>query len=208
MQAQGTALSSPWKQTQVIFKGYGIIPTAIGIVVVGGVLRVLPHTALLPEARTVVDYSGRTALFGSLALALLSLNMAYEPAGQIAEAAARPWAVYRACRLALTTAFCIGTISVASPADAPYAGVVVFTLVGEGLLFARIAGSSLAWLLPLGHVLLSAVVGTDAFGNPFTWAWILERKLSFGGWLAALLLFISGLSLWSMSTASFDESAG
>lgn len=179
-----------------VLKGYRIGMSLSAATLIGVLLRLTPRHFTVPETNTLQTVVAPIDLLAGLAVAILSLLTAPEPAPQLSLTAPRDWQRLRIARLAGVCIWCCMCLIVAVPDQAAVAVSTTAALTGEGLLVAAI-NSRVGWLAPIAHVGAAMVFGTSVRGKVQWWAWILQPSPSLGDVCLGLVMFYLAVRLWS-----------
>ena len=113
-------------------------------------------------------------------------------------------------RLSIALALCGAAIGLLAAAAAaaynPHAGVVlnsgilsvaenVMGFAGIGLIFSLVTGGLIAWIAPLGLVAINQFALIAYYSEPLTWA--ARPATDRGGWIAAMVVYAAGLTIFT-----------
>ncbi|MET9348110.1 hypothetical protein [Streptomyces termitum] len=154
----------------------------------------------IPDFRHLVDYAVPVAAVVPVAYAVVLGTTLHSPMADLEYVSARPVSLYRRLQLIALTLFAAVLSALPLVFGLP---VEVFAAsvrnaaghLGLAVISARLFGSGLAWLLPLGTFGPTLLLGVGADNTPEWWAWSIHSvsspealALASALWLAALLL--------------------
>ncbi|WP_406861581.1 hypothetical protein ABZO31_14420 [Streptomyces sp. HUAS MG47] len=178
------------------------LPVAVGcataVAVVASVFA--SRRVAVPEFRYLVDFSVPVAELAPLAYAVLLAGTLFSPMAELERTSAQPMRRHRAVQL-LVLLGCAVALS-ALPLLAGASGEMVLAAarnavgyLGLGMIGARLFGSGLAWLPPLGMFGPTLLLGVRFDNTPEPWAWALHPAASTSAAVAAALLWLVGAAL-------------
>ncbi|MGY3337623.1 hypothetical protein ACVW0K_003722 [Streptomyces filamentosus] len=154
----------------------------------------------VPDFRHLVDYAVPVAAVVPVAYAVILGTTLHSPMADLEHVSARPFSLYRRLQLVGLTLF--ATVLAALPlAFGLHAEVFAASVrnaagyLGLALISARLFGSGLAWLLPLGTFGPTLLLGVGADNTPEWWAWSIHPASSPGALTLAVLLWLAALLL-------------
>ncbi|MFF9472781.1 hypothetical protein ACF1E9_09165 [Streptomyces roseolus] len=154
----------------------------------------------IPDFRHLVDYAVPVAVVVPVAYAVILGTTLHSPMADLEYVSARPVPLYRRFQLVALTLFAtaLSALPLAFGLPAEVFAVSARNAVGHlglAVISARLFGSGLAWLLPLGIFGPTLLLGVGADNTPEWWAWSIHPATSPGAltiasvlWLGALLL--------------------
>lgn len=173
-----------------------LLPASALIAAAVAVVHVLGPVFATPQMTAVgVEVLGPTALISGLLAALGVSVVLREPVSTLTRTGPRPVRAWRTARVLALVALTAGLLLVTSPAQHLAAISCTCALTGQALITARVLWDEVAWALPLLHVGMTITFGTDPFGTPHPWAWILTPEPSATHLTASLLLLTVGTLL-------------
>ncbi|MGW7068094.1 hypothetical protein ACWGII_20405 [Streptomyces sp. NPDC054855] len=152
----------------------------------------------VPEFRYLVDFSVPVAEIVPLAHAVVLATTLFSPMADLEQTAAQPMSRLRGGYLVVLLVLALGltALPLLSGATAEVFGSAARNVVGYlglGMISARLFGSGLAWLLPLGMFGPTLLLGVDSDNTPEPWAWSLHASSSTSAAVVAVLLWLTGV---------------
>lgn len=155
-----------------------------------------PRVAV-PEFRYLVDFSVPVAEVVPLAHAVILATTLFSPMADLEQTSAQPMRRHRAVYLVAPLALALGLSAL--PLLAGATGQVTLSTVrnvvgylGLAMISARLFGSGLAWLLPLGVFGPTLLLGVGNENTPESWAWSLHPATSTSAMALAAALWLAG----------------
>ncbi|MCK8677132.1 MULTISPECIES: hypothetical protein [Streptomyces] len=154
----------------------------------------------IPDFRYLVDYGIPVAAVAPVAHAIVLGTTLHSPMADLEHTAAQPMALFRRLHLlaltALAAALSALPVLFGLPVDVAAASVRnAVGYVGLAAISARLFGSGLAWLLPLGTFGPTLLLGVAPDNTPEWWAWSIHPPYASGALAAAALLWLASLLL-------------
>ncbi|MYW44497.1 hypothetical protein [Streptomyces sp. SID161] len=154
----------------------------------------------LPEFRYLVDFSVPVAEVVPLAHAVILATTLFSPMADLEATSAQPMRRHRAVYLVALLALALGLSALPLLAGATAevtasAARNVVGYLGLAMISARLFGSGLAWLLPLGVFGPTLLLGVGSDNTPETWAWSLHPATSASAMTLAAALWLTGACL-------------
>ncbi|MEU5779240.1 hypothetical protein [Streptomyces venezuelae] len=151
----------------------------------------------VPEFRYLVDFSVPVAEIVPLAHAVILATTLFSPMADLEQTSAQPMSRHRALYLITLLALALGLTALPLLAGATSEVFVsaarnVIGYLGLGMLSARLFGSGLAWLLPLGMFGPTLLLGVGSDNTPEPWAWSLHPSTHTPAMITAVLLWAAG----------------
>ncbi|GAA2266252.1 hypothetical protein GCM10010232_68270 [Streptomyces amakusaensis] len=154
----------------------------------------------IPDFRHLVDYGVPVAAVVPVAFAVVLGSTLYSPMADLEHTAAQPLPLFRRLHLVALTllAAALTALPMVTGLSADIAGTAARNAIGYlGLagISARLFGSGLAWLLPLGTFGPTLLLGVAPDNTPEWWAWSIHPLSSSGSLVTAALLWLTALVL-------------
>ncbi|MER7765017.1 hypothetical protein [Streptomyces sp. NPDC097619] len=154
----------------------------------------------LPDFRHLVDYAVPVAAVAPVAYAVVLGTTLHSPMADLERTSARPFGLYRRAQVLLLTLF---AIALSALPLATGLSTEVFAAsarnaaghLGLAVISARLFGSGLAWLLPLGVFGPTLLLGVAEDNTPEWWAWSLHPASSTTALAQAAALWLTALAL-------------
>ncbi|MFK4070814.1 hypothetical protein [Streptomyces sp. NPDC029674] len=151
----------------------------------------------VPEFRYLVDFSVPVAEVVPLAHAVILATTLFSPMADLEQTAAQPMSRLKAgyVTVLLALALALSALPLLTGATAQvYASAArnAVGYLGLAMLSARLFGSGLAWLLPLGMFGPTLLLGVDSANSPEPWAWSLHASSSTSAAAVAATLWLTG----------------
>ncbi len=152
----------------------------------------------VPEFRYLVDFSVPVAEVVPLAHAVILATTLFSPMADLEQTSAQPMSRHRGVYLVVLLALALGLSAL--PLIAGATGEVfgsaarnVVGYLGLSMISARLFGSGLAWLLPLGVFGPTLLLGVRSDNTPEPWAWSLHTSSSTSAAVVATALWVIGV---------------
>ncbi|MEV7190185.1 hypothetical protein AB0N81_00065 [Streptomyces sp. NPDC093510] len=151
----------------------------------------------VPEFRHLVDFSVPVAEVVPLAHAMVLATTLFSPMADLEQTAAQPMGRLRGGYVMVLLALALGlsALPLLTGATAEVYGSAARNVVGFlglAMISARLFGSGLAWLLPLGMFGPTLLLGVGRDNAPEPWAWSLHASSSTPAALVAVALWLTG----------------
>ncbi|MFE0778530.1 hypothetical protein [Streptomyces sp. NPDC058861] len=152
----------------------------------------------LPDFRYLVDFSVPVAAVAPVAYAVVLATTLHTPQADLEHLSARPVHLYRRLYLAVLTLFAVALAALPLLSGAP-GGLVAASArnavghLGLAALSARLFGTGLGWLLPLGALGPTLLMGVAEDNTPEWWAWPIQGPSSAGAAVVAGALWLAGM---------------
>ncbi|WP_157621739.1 hypothetical protein [Serinicoccus hydrothermalis] len=152
-----------------------------------------------PQLNAVgVVVQGPSAILSGLVGAFAVTLLLKEPVTVLPWVGPRDIRIWRMLRVALLMASIVVAMVLLGGGQASGPVLVcLLSLSGEALLAAAVLWEEIAWALPVIHAGMTLTFGTDVFGTPLSWAWILQREPTMGHVAFSTVLFAIGLLTWA-----------
>ena len=184
-------------QALVVARGWDLHLAVAVIAAVGAIGLLVPDLIVLPSLTSRLVALTPSGVLAAVIAAVGVLLSTREPADVIPSTSPRRISLWRAGRVLSLTALAV--LAVALPW--PYLLVSCLTAataaVGEGLLFARVVGPSLAWTLPVLHVTAAMLFGFRPDSTLRAWAWLLSVDPGPAHVTTSLALLVTGTVVWA-----------
>jgi hypothetical protein len=155
----------------------------------------------VPAILSLVSVRTTLVVLCALAFTIAVTQLTYEPAAPIAATSVRGWPNLRLARLGVGTVACLVLAGVTAPSQARLVAInALLVLLAEGLLAARMLGTTLAWTLPTAHLTAALVFGYDAMGNTHQWAWFIDSRCTAGELLLAAAAACATTVWWAQQS--------
>ncbi|MEV6835264.1 hypothetical protein AB0N17_12220 [Streptomyces sp. NPDC051133] len=152
----------------------------------------------VPEFRYLVDFSVPVAEVVPLAHAVILATTMFSPMADLERTAAQPMSRHRGIYLVALLLLALGLSAL--PLLAGATGQVIASAarnvvgyLGLAMIGARLFGSGLAWLLPLGMFGPTLLLGVRSDNTPEPWAWSLHPSSSASAAALAVALWVVGV---------------
>ncbi|MER5971286.1 hypothetical protein ABT112_16365 [Streptomyces sp. NPDC002055] len=190
------------------------LPRAAGICLVLALLAsgFVGQRLAVPELRYLSDFSVPVAELVPIAHAVLLATTLFSPMADLEWTAAQPMRRHRAVHLLTLLVLAVGLCALPLAAGAPvpvFAAAVrnAVGYLGLGMISARLFGSGLAWLLPLGMFGPTLFLGVGPNNTPEAWAWSIQPAHDVPAGVAAAVLWAVGLVLAATGSPRRTERA-
>lgn len=177
-----------WK----LLPALGVITVAVAVLIIMGPVFSTPQVGT-----TATQVLGPTAILSGLLIAFAVVGTLKEPVTILPRTGSRQVRAWRLARVLALLTLSVLMLTVAAPEHAPAAVSCACALSGEALLMARVLWEEIAWALPLLHAGLVLTFGTDTFGTPHPWAWILQPNPIPTALALSTGLLALGIGTWS-----------
>lgn len=177
-----------WK----LLPALGVIAVAVAVLIIMGPVFSTPQVGT-----TATQVLGPTAILSGLLIAFAVVGTLKEPVTVLPRTGRRRVRTWRLARVLALLILSLLLLTVAAPEHAPAAVSCACALSGEALLMARVLWEEIAWALPLLHAGLVLTFGTDTFGTPHPWAWILQPDPALTALALSIGLLALGIGAWS-----------
>lgn len=166
----------------------------------------------VPEFRYLVDFTVPVAEIAPVAHAMVLATTLFSPMADLEQTSAQPVRRHRALYLVvlLGAGLALSALPLLAGATAEVFGAAARNVVGYlglGMLGARLFGSGLAWLLPLGMFGPTLLFGVRADNTAEPWAWSLCPVGSTSAAVVCAVLWITGLAVASSGAPRRAERA-
>ena len=195
------APSSPGAQAVLAFVRCRGLPRAAGVALIVALVATAfaGQRVAVPEFRYLVDFSVPVAEVVPLAHAVILATTLFSPMADLEQTAAQPMTRHRGLYLVVLLALALGlsALPLLTGATAEVFGSAARNVVGYlglGMISARLFGSGLAWLLPLGMFGPTLLLGVDSNNTPEPWAWSLHASSSTSAAVVAAALWGIGVA--------------
>ncbi|GGQ13840.1 hypothetical protein [Streptomyces roseolilacinus] len=154
----------------------------------------------VPDFRYLVDFSVPVAAVAPVAYAVVLGTTLYSPMADLEHTAAQPVEAYRRAQLVALTLFAVALSALPMAAGLPFEVFAASArnaagYLGLAVISARLFGSGLAWLLPLGTFGPTLLLGVGEDNTPEWWAWSIERAATSSALVIAAVLWLTALVL-------------
>lgn len=151
----------------------------------------------VPEFRYLVDFSVPVAEVVPLAHAVILATTLFSPMADLEQTSAQPMGRHRGVYLVVLLVLALGLTALPLLAGATgqvFASAArnVVGYLGLAMISARLFGSGLAWLLPLGMFGPTLLLGVRSDNTPEPWAWSLHPSSSTSAAIVATALWTIG----------------
>lgn len=170
-------------------------PLMLGAVLIPAVMGPLFVTPQMTAAHVIV--MGPTAILSGMLGAFAIVAVLKEPVTVLPWTGLRDIARWRLIRVGALLGLMIGLVALTSTDGLSAFVVSLLSLTGEALLGAALLWEDIAWTVPLMHAGLSLTFGTNVFGDPHTWAWILHPEPKPAHVIVAVALLVVGATAWA-----------
>lgn len=184
---------------RALARGWQLPLVGVGLLALAFTATILPTLMSLPRLGSGLPVVAPMAGFYGWWCAMLALTTSREPCIQLfitAHGAVRWTNLARTIGVAVCG---MGCVALADGAFATTAAIATASLLGEGLAFAALVGSSFAWLLPTLHVMAAAVLGAANRSDLAGWAWILQPHPTGLEVTSSLIVLFIGVCLWGLA---------
>ncbi|MEU3630959.1 hypothetical protein AB0E11_19145 [Streptomyces fradiae] len=172
----------------------------------GSLLVALAATAFtsvrvdVPDFRYLVDFSVPVAAVAPVAYAVVLGTTVHSPMADLEHTAAQPMGAYRRVHLVALTLLAVVLSALPMAAGLPFEVFAASArnaagYLGLAVISARLFGSGLAWLLPLGTFGPTLLLGVGEDNVPEWWAWSIETASRPSALLIAAALWLTALVL-------------
>ncbi|ATW51675.1 hypothetical protein ACWGJT_27845 [Streptomyces xantholiticus] len=170
---------------------------AIGAVIASATALLAQQRVAVPEFRHLVDFSVPVAEVAPVAYAVVLGTTLFSPMGDLEQTAAQPMRRHRAVHLSvlLGLAVALSALPLLGGATGAVLGASVRNVVGHlglAMISARLFGSGLSWLLPLGMLGPTLLLGVRFDNTPEPWAWSLHPASGTSAAAVAVSLWVLG----------------
>ncbi|MFI0810048.1 hypothetical protein [Streptomyces echinatus] len=151
----------------------------------------------LPEFRYLVDFSVPVAEVVPFAHAVVLATTLFSPMADLERASAQPMRRHRAVYLVglLALALALSALPLLAGAGGEVTAAAARNVVGHlglAMISARLFGSGLAWLLPMGVFGPTLLLGVSGDNTPEPWAWSLHPATDSTAAVVAAALWLTG----------------
>lgn len=174
---------------------WAAVPLMLGAVLVPAALEPLFVTPQMTAVGVIV--LGPTAILSGILGALAIVVVLKEPVSVLPWTGLRDIRRWRLVRVGAMLGLMIGLLALTSAEGFNAAVVSLLSLTGEALLAATLLWEEIAWTVPLLHSAVSLTFGTNVFGDPHAWAWILHPEPKPVHFVVALALLVVGATSWA-----------
>ncbi|MCP9974318.1 hypothetical protein [Streptomyces somaliensis] len=172
----------------------------------GALLVALAATAFagarvdVPDFRHLVDFGIPVAAVAPVGYAVVLGTTLHSPMADLEGTAARPLGAYRRVHLVALTLLAVALSALPITAGLPFEVFAASArnaagYLGLAVISARLFGSGLAWLLPLGTFGPTLLLGVGEDNAPEWWAWSIEAAPRPSALLVAAALWLTALVL-------------
>ncbi|MFI9241437.1 hypothetical protein ACIGXF_02350 [Streptomyces sp. NPDC053086] len=190
---------SPRHSAAVAFLRCRGLPRAVGpaLLVALAATAFAGQRVALPQFRYLVDFSVPVAEVVPLAYAVILATTLFSPMADLERTSAQPMRRHRAVYLVglLVLALALSALPLLAGATREVtvsAARNVVGYLGLAMISARLFGSGLAWLLPLGMFGPTLLIGVRSDNTPQPWAWSLHPASATSAALLAVALWLTG----------------
>ncbi|CAL9483574.1 hypothetical protein [Streptomyces sp. enrichment culture] len=153
-----------------------------------------------PDFRYLVDFSVPVAAVAPVAYAVVLGTTLHSPMALLEHTAAQPLEAYRRAHLCALTLLAVALSALPMAAGLPFEVFAASArnaagYLGLAVISARVFGSGLAWLLPLGTFGPTLLLGVGEDNTPEWWAWSIENAATPSALVIAAVLWLTALVL-------------
>ncbi|MEU7410835.1 hypothetical protein AB0B40_16175 [Streptomyces sp. NPDC042638] len=194
-----SAVRSPRYSAVVAFLRCRGLPRAAGpaLLVALAATAFAGQRVALPQFRYLVDFSVPVAEVVPLAYAVILATTLFSPMADLERTSAQPMRRHRAVYLGglLVLALALSALPLLAGATREVTVAAARNVVGYlglAMISARLFGSGLAWLLPLGMFGPTLLIGVRSDNTPQPWAWSLHPASATSAAVLAVALWLAG----------------
>lgn len=152
----------------------------------------------LPDFRHLVDFSVPVAAVAPVAYAVILGTTLHTPQADLEQLSARPMHLFRRLHVLALTLLAVGLAALPLLTGTPSEVFAASARnaaghLGLAVIGARLFGSGLAWLLPLGTFGPTLLLGVAEDNTPEWWAWSIQGPYETGALVIAAVLWAAGL---------------